>query len=135
VRRATSIVLLALAAVAAAPFVAADTCLPTCDVTTAAMRFFVPQVSVVTTGSTLSWLSGDGFGHTATDLATGCFHADFGSVNRGTVLFFVAEGALFAASEGKEPEACENAALPDGTFRLDYTCLLHPEMKAAILVH
>lgn len=98
------------------------------------MRLFLPPASVVTSGSALTWLSGDGVGHTATDLETFCFHTSFGTSKSGVVRFTVADGALSAQADANAPEPCDVAPQPDGSFLLSYLCLLHPEMTGSILV-
>ena len=126
--------LCALALVPSIPLALGDTCLPTCDVVTAGSRVFVPALSVVDAGSTLSWRSGDNDGHTATDLDTFCFSTGFGTTLRGSVRFLVEEGLLATSVNGQPSEVCAVAPGPDGSFLLHYVCLLHPEMQGDVLV-
>lgn len=134
-KRILALSLVALGLLAAAPLVLGDTCLPACEVRTQAMLLFVPSVSLVESGSSLTWLSSDNTAHTATDRAGYCFHSSFSPGGDGSALFFIADGALFATSEAGDAQPCEAAdVLPDGSFLLDYECLLHPNMKGKILV-
>ena len=127
------LVLPLLAVLAAAPFVAADACAPTCTLL-AHTQAFVTPVAAVTSGSTVLWQTLD-VGHTATDRVGGCFHTSFSEAELGRALLVVADGALYASGEGGPLEACASAqALPDGSFLLDYVCLFHPSMEGKLLV-
>lgn len=132
----------AIALLAALPAVSGDTCVPVCEVRTVgdrAIRFaYVPDTIVVQSGSTVAWSALDAAPHTATDLASGCFHVSFAPAggNTGRALFFLADGALFGVVGTGAPEECSAAtALPDGSFLLSYDCAVHPgAMQGRVVV-
>ena len=123
---------------------AASGCVPTCGVTTVAMAQFVPMLTVVESGSSVTWTGGtDNTAHTASDAdlqGAFCFDAHFGRQAPSSALFFISDGTLYAATEdlvgGQQTLPCTAAQpLPDGSFVLDYICLFHLNMKAKLLVH
>jgi len=127
-----------LVALAAVPVVAGDACLPLCEVKTVDLRArfaYVPAAIFVQSGSSVAWSALDSAPHTATDRASFCFSVNFAGPAVRSVLFSIADGALFAALPGKEPEECTGAAaLPDGSFVLGYECVVHPDAMEGLLV-
>lgn len=121
-----------LVALAAVPLAVGGACVPTCTVF-AHTEQFVPAVTQVDSGSTVTWHSLDS-GHSASDGNDLCFNTFF-NLRDGRATFVIAGGALYAAGEGDAFEPCPSAsALPDGSFALDYTCLFHGNMNAKLLV-
>jgi plastocyanin len=121
------------------PAAAGDDCVPACDVGTQGVRglkfAFVPPVTLVTSGSTVTWTSTDGAAHTATDGEGFCFSSGFTEHTVGRALFVIVEGALLASSEFTDMAPCTSAlAMPEGGFVLPYDCLYHPDMKAVLIV-
>ncbi|HET6405578.1 MAG TPA: hypothetical protein VFH78_13115 [Candidatus Thermoplasmatota archaeon] len=132
---------LALAALAfATPALAGSgTCIPSCEVPSHLTLGFIPIVTVVERGSTVTWTAMD-MGHTATsyaDLAV-CFDTHYTRSSPGQAWFTISDGKLFAISEWNDGALteCGNAlALPDGSFSVDYTCVYHPStMNGTLLI-
>lgn len=125
--------LLSLVVLAAFPLVAADACVPLCEVTAHQLTGFVPAVTAVTSGSSVAWSELDGF-HVAAPKDF-CFRADIFRGQTASATFLVQDGVLYAAGDGDPMEPCTTATvLPDGTAILDYSCPVHPNMQAARLV-
>lgn len=116
-------------------------CLPTCDVVTVGAPLpgrnpaFVPPLTVIESGSSVSWSSVDGRPHTATDDTDAfCFWSDFDSVTPGVVTFFIANAQLWAESDLGFAVCDLATALPDGSFTNAYYCAYHPDMIGQLVI-
>lgn len=113
------------------PAAGEDVCLPSCEVPSHTLAF-LPPVTFVSSGSTVTWSTID-IVHTAT-ARNGCFHVDFNVNAPASARFFIEDGALFGVSDG-ETNPCPGAlSVADGLFVQDYECLLHPGMRARLVV-
>lgn len=118
------------------PATAAALCVPQCEVPGGnnVVGFYAPPLLAITSGETVTWTSLD-VPHTATDRASFCFSVPYDADQPGAAQFFVQSGTLFAKVGSGLPKACSAAtALPDGSKLLAYECIVHPTMKAQLLV-
>lgn len=134
-RLALVTVLVALALPVAIPAAAALVgCVPACEVQSHTTGGFLPRLTALASGATVTWRALDTF-HVAQD-ASACFSASYTPASPAVVAFSLRDGALYASSGGGAPRACASAVhLPDGSALLHYTCPLHPNtMQADLLV-
>lgn len=114
-------------------------CLPTCDVQSN-IAAFVPPLTVVERGSSVTWHSYDIAHAAADDSGTGpggigtCFFTDYTAARPGTAVFTISDGGLFALSDLGFLECERGTALPDGSFVLDYICPYHNRMVGTLVV-
>lgn len=114
---------------------AVEPCLPSCTVPGHERAGFLPPVTLVESGATLTWTAPDNVAHTATDAKGFCFHTAFNGNTPGTSTFRLVGGVLVGESPGRAPKVCAAATpLPDGSFVLPYVCLYHPLAMTGQLV-
>jgi plastocyanin len=129
--------LVAVAALALVPLATGEGCLPFCEVPSHTTGGFVPPVTLVGAGSTLTWTSLDTLPHTASATTLDlCLHVTYSKTSPGSARFDILDGTLVVTMPGMEPKVCTGAeALPDRSLRLDYVCFYHPNtMNGTLLV-
>lgn len=136
-RAAAAVLALALVALAGASVAAPLVCSGKCVVTASTTTGYQPPLLLMASGSVVEWVSTEG-GHAS--VGGGCLHPEVGYNTAGLVAdvrFDIVNGRLWATTFDPDfgtPEACDSAALPDGSRALSYACPWHSNMKGRILV-
>lgn len=126
--------IVAVPAVSALPAV----CGPDCRINASSFPGYDPAVAVIASGSSVTWHSVDTTHATRDATVTGAGQCFFvtgeGGEDSPPVRFEIVDGALQATAEGST-ERCANAVGNGaGGFVMQYFCVLHPLMRAALVV-
>lgn len=118
-------------------------CVDPCGVNATGVGF-LPPVTVLASGSTVTWSTTEETSHSTGDGTSGtpsCFHANVGYGEFfAPIKFTIESGALFAttpAFEGDpgETRECTSAQMsPSGQFVLPFQCIVHSWMRGALVV-
>lgn len=137
--KASYALLLAIVALPAASALPA-LCGTDCRINASSLPGYDPVLAVIASGSTVTFHSVD-VQHFTRDLSvTGagapeCFFADHpGGEDSSPVLFEIADGGLQATIDGVTTTCTSAAGAGAGGFVLNYFCVLHPFMRAALVV-
>jgi len=135
----------ALAMVPALPAEAAAVpallCQGSCTIPGGVLPGFLPPVSVVTSGSAVTWVGSDAAGHLNVEnallpdqLAT-CFEASYAGASGATVVFRLDAGSVVAEVDGRERTCASAQPLAGGAAVLTYACIIHAlTMKGALVI-
>ncbi len=114
-------------------------CADTCEVASHGFGYIAP-VSEVNSGASIVWSSIDTF-HITADGSLGspggsCFFVDHHTTFDSEPVRFDFDGTTLTATSSAGTLACEGAQTVGGTAALlQYYCVLHPNMRAALLVN
>lgn len=130
---------LAIVAVFALPAVAAlpAVCGPDCRINASSFPGYDPLVALIASGTSVTWHSTDTTHLTRDTSVSGAEPCLEVVHERGadspSVRFDLVEETLFATTEGVTLE-CGNATATSAGAALNYFCVLHPLMRAALVV-
>lgn len=122
----------------AAPQVA---CADPCEIIASTVGYVLP-VTEITSGTTVEWYADSETHPTTNSLQRdACFIVRVGGQRKGPVRFDIEDDGVYATpypGSGSSEEVtrrCANARpLNDGSFTMDYQCLVHPWMRAALIL-
>ena len=128
------LVVLALPAVAALPAV----CGPDCHINASSLPGYDPIVAIIASGTTVTWHSTDSQHFTRDTSISGadqCFFADHPGGAASQPIVFDIVGDTLTATDNGVTSVCGNA-MGNGAvgFEMDYFCVLHPFMRASLVV-
>lgn len=119
------------------PAASVERCAPSCTVLTVD-NAFVPPVTVVESGATLTWAPAPLARNPHTSTAVGdapCFNAFYGAGSTARATLTLVDGQLLARTGNGADKPCLDALMmPGGAARLSYVCLLHPSTMVGELV-
>ncbi len=114
-------------------------CVDTCEIGSHGLGY-IPPVAEVDSGAAIVWTSMDTF-HITADGAPGnpagtCFFVDHHTSYPSTPVTFDFDGSVVTATvDGVTSECAGAQALPSGAALLQYYCVIHPNMRAALIVN